>query len=170
MIQRCGNDNSDNRVHVNDNRVTAACIDTCAPSAQILGSMNVGRSTNRQGGTRSGQSQTDKNNLPKTRLSGSLQRSPQSKRAQFVYLVVGLLTHCLSTFTAFSFGIPEQWHFNQEGNSIRDALTSHGSSQRLDRPGITPEFPVHRPARNADQSPRTGESIQHRSIIVNTYC
>lgn len=89
-------------------------------------------------------------------IACSLQRTPQSERAPYVCLVVGLLTHCRPRPPTFSLKLVQQWSFIMKGRR-GSGVRSHtqGSSQRLDHPGIAPEFPVHSPARIASKSPRT---------------
>ena len=61
----------------------------------------------------------------------------------FVSFPVGLLTRHRTELIAFSLERIEQWHFQEKEVNLTIALTQIASgSQRLVRPGITPEFPV----------------------------
>lgn len=83
-----------------------------------------------------------------------LQRPPQPGRHNVILREVGLLTHHLPiSLSAFSLASASN------GSSLKErrgqSITITSGTQRPDRPGITPEFPVHRSTQQRPRSPRT---------------
>ncbi|GAA5507672.1 hypothetical protein Rcae01_03129 [Novipirellula caenicola] len=75
---------------------------------------------------------------------------PNPRGHEIVYFVVGLLTYCRPS--SHSLLAPISCHTGFPSNGVlnervsvwmRLIYASEGSSQRLDHPGISPEFPVH---------------------------